>query len=60
MVIETHTYTITYDDKYYDWYKEKLLNLGYKLKRSDTQSETYAREMIYRPLRVEGDEHETD
>lgn len=60
MVIENHTYTITYDDKFYDWYKEKLLNIGYKLKRSDTQTETYAREMIYRPLRAEGDGDETD
>ena len=60
MVVEYHTYTITYDDEYYYWYKETLLSNGYKLQSYDTQTETYAREMIYRPLRVEGDEHETD
>lgn len=60
MVIETHAYTITYDDPFYDWYKEKLLNIGYKLKRSDTQTETYVKEMIYRPMRGEGDGDEID
>lgn len=53
MVVEYHKYTITYDDDFYYWYKETLLNNGYKLTSYDTQTETYEREMIYRPLREE-------
>lgn len=60
MIMENHTFTITYDDEFYYWYVDRLTHYGFKLKRSDTQTETYAKEMIYRPLRAEGDGDETD
>lgn len=57
MITELHSYTITYDEPLYKECKKALLDKDYKLKRSDTFSETYAYEKTY-TIRIKEEEAE--